>query len=130
MAKRRNRAIHKPFESRTEYGRFTKIVDDMQASEAWNDLTYRQTGLYLAMKRLYTPKKCTDGIVVPANDQNITFPHSIWGKKYRENYRAWKEDCDALISHGFIEIVEHGKNTRTPDIFKFSAKWQDWLPQK
>lgn len=121
------RPLFRAFESyHSKNGRFVKIAEDMMKSRAWNDLSFRQQGLYLAMKREYIPEKNTHGIITPPNDQHFMFPVSKWEKGYNKNYKAWLTDWTALAEHGFIRQRESGKTTRTPSVFAFDDGWKEW----
>lgn len=124
--KRKDAKPYKPFESRKEYGGFTRISWDMMESKAYQDLTMRQRQLYFELKREYNPEKSTGGVVIQPNDQNILFPESKWKPLYKGNSRAWKIDRQALEDHGFIETMERGQTSRTPNVYKLSSKWKEW----
>jgi hypothetical protein len=111
---------HEPFEGKSDHGKFTKICDSMIDSDAWKSLEPSQMGLYLLIKRKFTKNKTGDD-----NRQNVSFPFSEY-KKIRtySNQRTFWRDLDALIEHGFIEVVSSGKPTREPTIYGFSELWK------
>ena len=124
--KKKNRELFKKFESSKSNGRFIMIAYDMIKSTAYQDLTMTQRQLYFEMKSEYRPDHNTNGIIIPANDQNICFPCSRWKPLYKNNQRKWTIDRDSLILHGFIELAECGKTTRTPNVYRLSGKWKEW----
>ena len=121
MAKR-PKSRHQPFESATEQGKFTKVCDDMMQSPSWADLSLRQRGLYLELKRKYTQKKSA-GVLISDNADDISIPKSEAQTMYGA-MRSFRVDIDALISHGFIRLVQSGFNTRTVNIYGFSDRWK------
>lgn len=121
MAKR-PKYKHQPFESATEHGKFTKVCDDMMQSPAWADLSLRQRGLYLELKRKYTQKQSA-GVVISDNADDISLPKSEALTMYG-TVRSFRDDMDALIAHGFMRLVQSGFNTRTVSIYGFSDRWK------
>lgn len=121
---KRGKYKHQPFESDTDYGKFTKVCDDMMLSPAWADLTLRQRGLYLELKRKYTQKR-SNGVVLFHNVDNISMPKSEALTVYGTT-RSFRDDIDALIAHGFIRLVQSGFNTRTVNIYGFSDRWKKY----
>lgn len=100
--------------------KFTKICDDMQDSMAWHDLGLEAQGLYLFLKKKYTKK--SDGST-NENDIHIT------NKDLRiinKNKSTVMKYLDRLINNGFIKVVEHGKFSRTPNIYGFSGEWKKY----
>ena len=127
MPKKKNEQMFfKGFESKRHLGRFIRIAYDMTESKAWRELSMVQRSLYFEMKREYIPEKSTRGIITPANDKHFMFTHEKWFPLYHGNQRGWERDRQALIDKGFIERIERGYTTRTPDIFSFTEKWKDY----
>lgn len=124
--KKHERICFKEFESKVRQGRFIRISYDMTETKAWKELSLRQRGLYYEMKKEYMPEKCTKGIIIPANDKHFCFTYDRWSPLYKNNERAWFKDRQALIDRGFIERLERGYTTRTPDIYGFSDKWKEY----
>lgn len=122
--KRQQKPSHQPFEGRDPHGQFYKITFDMQKSGAWQSLSLRQRGLYGELKSKYRQKVEREQLV-NSNIDDISIPESEWRKLYG-NYRTFKADMDALIERGFIRVVARGKYTRTPNIYGFTADWQDY----
>jgi hypothetical protein len=58
----------------------------------------------------------------------FVFPKTLWLNKYHlcSNNVQFNKYCDELIERGFIELYQSGKNTRTPNVYKYSDKWQHW----
>ena len=59
-----------------------------------------------------------DGFVFNQAMYTKTYPIYKTGAQFRR-------DRDQLIEYGFIEMVECGRFTRTKNIYRFSAKWQE-----
>ncbi len=97
--------------------KFTKICDDMQESKAWKELTLRQQGLYLLLKKKYI-KRPDDSD--NAEDIHIT-NQDIKNTKLSKNSVMY--DLDELINKGFIKVKYHGKLARKPNIYAFSDNW-------
>jgi hypothetical protein len=104
----------------------TKLFIDLQDSEAYNDMTVTARMIYVYMSeqkhKIPISKK-------PYNRIDLfTFPISLWLDKYHlcSNNKQFNKFCDELIEHGFIEVYENGKNTRTPNVYKYSCNWQTW----
>lgn len=99
---------------------FTKICDTMYKSEAWNNLTIRQRGLYLHLKHKFTKK--ADGTT---NKDDISMPRKEINEYYG-SYETFAKDLDALIEYGFIKYIIHGKTGRQCNIYGFSDMWQKY----
>ena len=119
------RPFYFPFESAVNHGRFTKISDNMYYSAAYQDLSMRQRQLYFQMKQQFYPKLVVHGVTIEANDKNIIYPRSLWIKDY-SSWRTFHKDLEALKSHGFIEELRNGKESRTKNIYSFSEGWKCW----
>ncbi len=102
----------KPSETHEKY---VALCFTLLTSPAWFQLSNGARNLYTFMRLQY------DGI----ND-SFNFNRAIYTKVYPlySNRNQFYKDRDQLVEVGFIEIVEHGKNTRTKAIYKFSDKWQ------
>ena len=95
--------------------KFTKICDDMQESMAWKDLGLEAQGLYLFLKKKYT--KNSQG-VTNENDIHITKKDL---RILNKNKNTIMKYIDRLIDNGFIKVVQHGRLSRTPNIYGFSG---------
>ena len=83
-------------------------------------LSLRQRGLYLELKRKFTKKKNQD-----TNADDISMAYSEYSKLYGDKRTFWN-DIDKLIDNGFMKVIEHGRFTRTPNIYGFSSRWQQF----
>lgn len=119
MSRRKGVVQNLKWESNKSSGqKFTKICNDMMESSAWQALSIEAQGLYLFIKKKYTKRK--DG------SDNAEDIHLI-----NKDYRVLKK-CkntimkylDELIDNGFIKVIEHGKYSRTPNIYAFSDEWK------
>ncbi len=127
--KQKQTYIRKSFETRipgkpTEtHEKYVGMTDTLVRSIAWNNLSKKAMCLYLCMRLQY------DG----TNDKGFYFNRGMWlddPKHRKNNYALFKSPNDfykyrdELVTQGFIEVVESGKNTRTRAVYAFSDKWQ------
>jgi len=101
----------------------------MTDSPAWDSLSLRQQGLYLAFKRRYKEKRA-EGVVVSSNAEEIHFsgaeatkPGSNGTAPLYGNERTFYGDVDALIEKGFIKVVSTGYFKRSATLYGFSDRW-------
>lgn len=126
MAKKR-KYRPKSFESSIAAGEpSASIFMSMLRSPAWMNLKPRAQILYLYMKAQYYGVR--ERRKPEQNPMYFVFNQALWKKTYKlySNNTSFYADRNQLIEHGFIEIVETGKLTRTKSIYKFSDKWSDW----
>ena len=102
------------------------IYMSMLLSPAWLDLTANQQRLYVACKAQYYGEKKK-----PFGDPlAFTMNRSKWCLLYKlytdKNRSSFYRDRDALISHGFVRVLENGRLTRTKTIYSFWDMWQKW----
>jgi len=116
---------HRPFESKTDQGKYTKICNDMMTSPAWEALNLRQQGLYLRLKSKYT-QKISNGVMCWDNSEDISLPKSEWEAIYGDG-RTFRADRDKLIECGFIHLVHSGKYSKEANIYGFSDEWKNVL---
>lgn len=98
------------------------LYASMLQSPAWKKLTKPQQILYVYMRLQFYGNN-----QVPDKPQiYFYFNQTLWKDTYQiySNLKAFYKDRDALIAHGFIEMVESGKNTRTKAVYKLSSNWQ------
>lgn len=98
------------------------LYASMLQSPAWKKLTKPQQILYVYMRLQFYGNN-----QVPGKPQiYFYFNQTLWKKTYElyTNLKSFYRDRDALIAHGFIEMVESGKNTRTKAVYKLSSSWQ------
>jgi hypothetical protein len=95
----------------------------LKKSEAYNDMSITARLMYLYMK--------VQPVFLEEHTNRLDlfiFPISLWRGKYHlcTNNVQFNKFCDELIEHGFIELYQSGKYTRTPNVYKYSNKWQQW----
>lgn len=98
------------------------LYASMLQSPAWRKLTKPQQILYVYMRLQFYGNN-----QVPGKPQiYFYFNQTLWKNTYKlyTNLQSFYRDRDALIEHGFIEMLESGKNTRTKAIYMLSSKWQ------
>lgn len=103
------------------------VYESMLTSTAWVDLSAQQKALYLCCKAQYYAerKKPIDGDAI-----SFTMARHKWMEHYRlykeGNQAAFYRDMQALLDHGFVELVSSGKATREKSIYRFSSMWRKW----
>lgn len=120
MAKKK-KYVPKNFESvRSDVS--ASIYCSMIQSKAWENLTNNARVLYLYMKLQYYGQKT----IADREQECFYFNKAMWKTTYKlySNQNQFYKDRDLLIENGFIEIEQHGKNTRTKIVYRFSDRWQ------
>ena len=117
--------VNYDFESTNNQYDFTKICRDMQHSNAWEQLTLRQIGLYFILKSKFTVNKHT----LETNKDNISIPTKE-ANKYYGDLRTFRKDMDRLIELGFIRQVVTGVPTMSVNIYGFSDNWKHYGTDK
>jgi len=115
------------------------IFMSMLKHPAFRDMTPRQQILYVYCKAQYYGTKGRDKpryvegtvrVKGEAPDTQFYFNRSKWCIEYElytdKDRASFYRDRDALISHGFIRVIENGKTTRTKTIYAFWDMWQQW----
>lgn len=99
------------------------LYASMLQSEAYTSLKPRAKAMYPYIKLQYYGQKT----IPDHTDTEFYFNWAmVKGYELYTNPNQFREDMRSLVEHGFIEVTEHGKNTRTKNIYKFSDKWQTW----
>ena len=122
MARNKPKYKPKPWESVGGNRLSANIYASMIQSKAWMQLSKNARLLYVYMKmQYYGAKNLADH---PETD--FVFNWALASKTYGlyTNYKQFQNDRNMLITNGFIELIENGKNTRTKSIYRFSDKWQ------
>jgi len=114
---------------------FANIYMSMLLSPAFKDLKHRQQMLYIVMKAQYYGKRKPRQDYKDLYDCDEYFYMNFDAVQYYGLYtkymqKEFRKDKQALIDHGFIELVASGAKTHTKSIFKYSDKWQQWEPAK
>lgn len=132
-----------PSDFETSGANYVPLYRDMLDSPAWKSLSLRQRGLYLALKERYTEKRTIVTVgskrvskVASSNRDQIHFTEQEAtkpgpnGEKLYGNRSTFVKDMDALISAGFIRVVQTGYYGRTATVYGFSTKWKEFQPGK
>ena len=103
----------------------------MLTSPAWQDLSPIAHDLYIYCKDQhgYTPPNVTgDG---KANKDYFVMNREKWQEHYKAcaSPNAFIKAMRELVTHGFVEVYQNGKNTRTSTIYRFTSKWKDWTKE-
>lgn len=94
---------------------FIMIEKRLLEAEAWKDLRPTSMVIYLYLKKQKTNADCKEDIRLPYRDPENLF-----------STRTFSLAIDDLITHGFIELEDHGKLYRRPNVYRLSDKWEDW----
>lgn len=124
MGARKKKYVPKRYEAKaTSKDVSANIYSSMMQSQAWRNLTPNAIRLYLYMKLQLYGQKSISGY----GEEYFYFNKAMWRDTYPiyTNQAQFYKDRDLLVKNGFIEIVEHGQNTRTKAIYKLSDRWQD-----
>lgn len=99
------------------------LYASMLQSPAWYALSPKAQVLYLYMKLQLYGQNPIEGYGADC----FVFNQAMYAKVYPiyKSGAQFRRDRDQLIEYGFIEMVECGRFTRTKNIYKFSAKWQE-----
>lgn len=113
----------------------SSIYESMLQSAAFKDLNSKQKVLYLYMKSQYYGKRkpekdFPDIDEIQGEDKfyfnwDIAQEYGLYKPTCNKNFR---NDIDALIKHGFIELVASGKQQHKKSIYKYSPNWKFWKP--
>ena len=99
------------------------LYASMLQSPAWYALSPKAKELYLYMKLQLFGQNPIEGYGTDC----FVFNKAMFTKTYPiyKTGAQFRRDRDQLIEYGFIEMVECGRFTRTKNIYRFSAKWQE-----
>lgn len=127
------KANFKPYEAVGYSGEgFGRMSDSMRMSQAFKDLKPRQKELLrIALreggKKVNTPMREYPDLY----DANCIYLN--WGilKQYDDvytdsNIRYLHKDKEALIKHGFLEIVSDGKVNYKKSVYRLREDWKNW----
>ena len=100
------------------------LYASMLQSPAWYALSPKAQQLYTYMKLQQYGQTPIEGY----GSDCFVFNQGMYTKTYPlyKTGAQFRRDRDQLIKYGFIEVVECGRFTRTKNVYKFSAKWQDF----
>lgn len=130
MARRKQKYTPKSFESTGDTSDTSaNMYISMMKSPAFMDLTTNQRLLYVYMKACYYGQKRKP---VEGDRTAFTFNQCTWikGNEYGfciySNRNQFYRDRNALVSHGFIDVVESNRNQRESNVYRYSDRWQTW----
>lgn len=125
MSKKKKTFEPRAFEKSDSRNLSSALYVSMLESEAFMHLSPQAAKLYIYMKlQLYGQKDKPS-----ENETWFVFNRSLYIDKYKlfSNGEYFTKYCHELIQHGFIELVQSGKNTKTNNIYRFSTKWIQWV---
>ena len=101
------------------------LYASMLQSPAWYALSPKAKELYTYMKLQLYGQAPLDSEKYGAGA--FVFNQAMYTKTYPiyKTGAQFRRDRDQLIEYGFIEMVECGRFTRTKNVYRFSAKWQE-----
>ena len=125
MGKKRGKnPICEPWE--TNGGGFVRLYRSMIDSEAFNDLSFRQQMLLIRFKEKHI-LKVANGEIAESNNGILHFTAQEQRKFYRyDDGKQFRQDRDALISHGFLRFTFRGANLRLPNTYELIGDWKNW----
>ena len=100
---------HNPKRNTSTDEKFIQIYHDLLLNENFLKLNYSSKVVYIYMLDYSLGK------------MEFTFPYSIYSKITSKE--TFQKTLKELSEKGFIEIIGMGKNTRTPNKYRFSSKW-------
>lgn len=108
-------------------GRFQCLYDDLLDSPAFHDLTARQKILLIYCRREAHGRAMAEN----GNDERCFWMNKSLRCNVHELYktsdtRAFEHDMASLISHGFVDLVRSGYETRTKSLYRLSGRWNHW----
>ena len=119
----------KPWQRRANSSRqWNPLFHDLLDSPAFHDLTPSAKTLFLYCVRE------THGDAMRASgtqDERLFYMNRSLRCKVHELYplsdtRAFERDMAQLVSHGFVDCLKSGLDTRTKSLYRLSARWCDW----
>lgn len=136
MSRKREATRYKPksFESTGASNDVSaNIYMSMLLHDNWKALTKNQQVLYLYCKaQLYAEKRKPTPVLAQLDDSQQTRLFTMNRAKYVQLYglysdgnrNAFKNDMQALIKFGFIELIEDNSRLRKKNIYMFSDNWR------
>lgn len=111
------------FEKKGSSNLSATLYASMLQSPAWYALSPKAKELFVYMKLQLYGQAPIEGYGADC----FVFNQAMYSKVYPlyKSGAQFRRDRDQLIKYGFIEIVECGRFTRTKNIYRFSAKWQE-----
>lgn len=135
MSRRKDKYKPKSFESIGNSDDVSSnIYMSMLMNDNWRALTKNQQILYVYCKaQLYAEKKKPIPVIRKLNEseQKLVFTMNrskyihLYGLYSEGNRQSFKNDMSALISFGFIDIIEDNSNTRQKNIYMLSDRWHN-----
>lgn len=136
MSRKREATRYKPksFESTGASNDVSaNIYMSMLLHDNWKALTKNQQVLYLYCKaQLYAEKRKPKPVLAQLDDSQQTRLFTMNRAKYVQLYglysdgnrNAFKNDMQALIKFGFIELIEDNSKLRKKNVYMFSDNWR------
>lgn len=122
-----------------------KLVTDTTAninyslltSPAFKDLSARQRMLYVCAKSEFYGARSRPKNDFTDNEEfkkdgagmfylNHRLVTDVYGLYPKTNRRDFYKDIEALIDHGFIQLVSSGRVNKQRSIYQYSAAWKTW----
>lgn len=112
MGKRKQKIpiwLHNPRNDTSTNPKFIRVYHDLMLNKNFMSLKKSSKLVYFYM------------LDYSVGNREFEFPHSIYSKI--ASRQTFQESIKELTENGFIEIIECGQNTRTPNKYQFSSKW-------
>ena len=89
---------------------FIRVTSDLLNCSEFTSLSFSAQILYIRM------------CAAAKGQPEFIYPYSYFkGKMSKQCFQDAKTE---LLEHGFITVIQQGKNTRTPCVYKFSSEWK------
>lgn len=112
MSKRKGKIpiwLHNPQNDKSKNPKFIRVYHDLLLNKNFLSLKKSSKLVYFYM------------LDYSVGNREFEFPYSIYSKITAR--QTFQESIKELTEKGFIEVIEYGKNTRTPNKYQFSSKW-------
>ena len=119
----------KPWQRRANSShQWNPIFNDLLDSPAFHDLSASAKTLYLYCQRETHGDAMRDS---GTQDGRLFYMNRALRCKVHDLYplsdtRAFERDMAQLVSHGFVDCLKSGLDTRTKSLYRLSARWCDW----
>ena len=113
-------------------GHFVQLYDSMLEHPAWKDLAPQAQALYLYCVRNSHGQATRDDAKRTGGRGDVRLfymSHNdavAFGLYSATDFRGLPRDLDALISHGFIDMIWSGQASRARNIYRLSGRWRSW----
>lgn len=117
---------------------FVQLYHDMLDSPAFHDLSGSQAKLFLYCRREAFGRAQSDyesgnieGLSFSGESSRLFYLNEALVKKQHKLYnandkRGFRRDMEALVSHGFVDVVLNRAVSHKPNVYALSTRWTKW----